>query len=155
MRMASTSYSAWLATTAPPYCRAQRRRCAGASRRGRRGSDPLLHRDALRCEVVACRSARRPRGSRPLSISAMCHWQSSPPQGTLLKIAVRITETASSVHIAFAAACPEADLLRSIARSLQPAGPWPLGKCPEQPDPSNLQRLTCKPKTTRKPFGIS
>ncbi len=64
-----------------------------------------------------------PRGSRPLSISAMCHWQSSPPQGTLLKIAARITETASSVHIAFAAACPEADLFPSIARSLQPAGP--------------------------------
>jgi len=41
----------------------------------------------------------------------------------LLKIAARITETASRVRIAFAAACPEADLFRSIARSLQPAGP--------------------------------
>jgi hypothetical protein len=40
----------------------------------------------------------------------------------LLKIAARITETASRVRIAFAAA-PEADLFRSIARSLQPAGP--------------------------------
>ena len=41
----------------------------------------------------------------------------------LLKIAARITETATRVRIAFAAACPEADLVRSIARSLQPAGP--------------------------------
>ena len=41
----------------------------------------------------------------------------------LLKIAARITETASRVRIAFAAACPEADLFRSIAGSLQPAGP--------------------------------
>jgi hypothetical protein len=41
----------------------------------------------------------------------------------LLKIAARITETASRVRIALAAACPEADLFRSIARSLQPAGP--------------------------------
>jgi hypothetical protein len=41
----------------------------------------------------------------------------------LLKIAGRITETASRVRIAFAATCPEADLFRSIARSLQPAGP--------------------------------
>ena len=41
----------------------------------------------------------------------------------LLKIAARIAETASRVRIAFAAACPEADLFRSIAHSLQPAGP--------------------------------
>jgi hypothetical protein len=41
----------------------------------------------------------------------------------LLKIADRITETASRVRIAFAAACPEAGLFRSIAHSLQPAGP--------------------------------
>ena len=41
----------------------------------------------------------------------------------LLKIAARITETTSRVRIAFAAACPEAGLFRSIAHSLQPAGP--------------------------------
>jgi hypothetical protein len=41
----------------------------------------------------------------------------------LLKIAARITETATRVRIAFAAACPEADLFRTIARCLQPAGP--------------------------------
>jgi hypothetical protein len=40
----------------------------------------------------------------------------------LLKIAARITETASRVRIAFAAACPEAALFASLARYLQPAG---------------------------------
>ena len=34
----------------------------------------------------------------------------------LLKIAARITETATRVRIAFAAACPEAALFRGIAR---------------------------------------
>jgi hypothetical protein len=41
----------------------------------------------------------------------------------LLKIAARITETASRVRIAFAAAHPEAALFASLARCLQPAGP--------------------------------
>jgi hypothetical protein len=41
----------------------------------------------------------------------------------LLKIAGRITETATRVRIAFATACPEAELFSGIARSLQPAGP--------------------------------
>ena len=41
----------------------------------------------------------------------------------LLKIAARITETATRVRIAFAAACPEAELFRGVARSLQLAGP--------------------------------
>ena len=41
----------------------------------------------------------------------------------LLKIAGRITETVTRVRIAFAAACPEPALFRSIAISLQPAGP--------------------------------
>jgi len=44
-------------------------------------------------------------------------------RGRLLKIAARVTETASRVRIAFAAACPDADLFRSIAHSLQPAAP--------------------------------
>ena len=41
----------------------------------------------------------------------------------LIKIAARVTETATRVRIAFAAACPEARLFRGIARSLQPTGP--------------------------------
>ena len=39
------------------------------------------------------------------------------------EIAACIAETTSRVRIAFAVACPEADLFRSIARTLQPAGP--------------------------------
>jgi hypothetical protein len=41
----------------------------------------------------------------------------------LIKIAARITETATRVRIAFAAACPEAALFRGIALGFQPAGP--------------------------------
>ena len=41
----------------------------------------------------------------------------------LIKIAARITETASRVRIAFAAAHPEAALFASLARCLHPAGP--------------------------------
>jgi Transposase DDE domain group 1 len=40
-----------------------------------------------------------------------------------LKIAGRISETATRVSIAFAAACPQAALFRHIALSLQSAGP--------------------------------
>ena len=41
----------------------------------------------------------------------------------LIKIAARVTETATRVRIAFASACPEAALFRAIATSVQPAGP--------------------------------
>ncbi len=41
----------------------------------------------------------------------------------LIKVAARITETATRVRIALAAACPEAALFRGIALSFQPAGP--------------------------------
>ena len=41
----------------------------------------------------------------------------------LLTIAGRITEAATRVRIAFAVACPEAALFRSIALSFQPARP--------------------------------
>ena len=41
----------------------------------------------------------------------------------LIKIAARVTETATRVRIAFALACPEAALFRAIARTLQPSGP--------------------------------
>ena len=41
----------------------------------------------------------------------------------LLKIGGRVIETASRVRIAFAAACPEAALIRHIATALMPAGP--------------------------------
>ena len=41
----------------------------------------------------------------------------------LLKVAARITETATRVRIALASACPYAALIRAIARNLQPAAP--------------------------------
>ncbi|HZA85582.1 MAG TPA: IS1380 family transposase [Acidimicrobiales bacterium] len=41
----------------------------------------------------------------------------------LLKLGARVIETVSRVRLAFAAACPEADLFRRIAITLQPAGP--------------------------------
>ena len=41
----------------------------------------------------------------------------------LLKLGVRVVETVSRVRLAFAAACPEADLFRRIAIALQPVGP--------------------------------
>ena len=41
----------------------------------------------------------------------------------LLKIAARVIETTSRVRIAFAAACPEADLFRSMPAALWPAAP--------------------------------
>jgi DDE family transposase len=41
----------------------------------------------------------------------------------LIKIGARITETVSRVRIAFAAACPEADLFAALVRSFLPAGP--------------------------------
>jgi hypothetical protein len=44
-------------------------------------------------------------------------------QMRLVKIAARITETATRVRIAFAAACPEADLFSGLVRSFFPAGP--------------------------------
>jgi hypothetical protein len=41
----------------------------------------------------------------------------------LLQIAARVTETAGRVRLAFAAACPEADLFRGLANALIPQGP--------------------------------
>ena len=41
----------------------------------------------------------------------------------LLKIAARVIETAGRVRLAFAAACPEADLFRSLANAMMPRGP--------------------------------
>ena len=41
----------------------------------------------------------------------------------LIKIAARVIETASRVRLAFAAACPEADLFCGLPRALTPLGP--------------------------------
>jgi len=41
----------------------------------------------------------------------------------LVKIAARIIETASKVRVAFAAACPNAELFAGLVRSFLPAEP--------------------------------
>jgi hypothetical protein len=41
----------------------------------------------------------------------------------LLKLGARVIETIARIRLAFAAACPEANLFRQIAITLQPAGP--------------------------------
>src|ERR1700676_5496656 len=41
----------------------------------------------------------------------------------LLKMAARVVETTSRIRLAFAAACPEADLFRSLPGALLPLGP--------------------------------
>ena len=41
----------------------------------------------------------------------------------LLKVAARVIETASRIRIAFASACPDASIFRSIALTLRAAGP--------------------------------
>jgi hypothetical protein len=39
----------------------------------------------------------------------------------LIKVAARVIETASRVRIAFASACPDAEIFQHIARTLKPA----------------------------------
>jgi hypothetical protein len=41
----------------------------------------------------------------------------------LLKLGARVIEMASRVRIAFAAACPDATLIRHVAAALMPTGP--------------------------------
>jgi hypothetical protein len=41
----------------------------------------------------------------------------------LLKIAARVVETATRIRLAFAAACPEADLIHGLPGALLPLGP--------------------------------
>lgn len=41
----------------------------------------------------------------------------------LLKIGARVVETASSIRLALASACSQAELFRCLAGALQPAGP--------------------------------
>jgi hypothetical protein len=65
------------------------------------------------------------------SSNSLCitHWenyrsQTLPTDSTdEPKIAARVTETAGRVRLAFAAACPEADLFRGLANALIPQGP--------------------------------
>ena len=98
-----------------------------------------LHKGQLASDRTSCRSALANQGRLLLRTAA--YWlmltvrdaiPKPQPLATaefttlrlrLFKVAGRITETATRVRIAFAAACPEADLFRGVARSLLLAGP--------------------------------
>jgi hypothetical protein len=56
------------------------------------------------------------------------HTRSPPPEFAtirlrLLKLGARVIETASRVRLVFAAACPDATLIRHVAAALMPTGP--------------------------------
>jgi len=98
-----------------------------------------LHKSQLASDRTSCRSARA--NQVRLVLHTAAYWlmltvrdaiAKPHPLATaefttlrmrLLKIAARITETATRVRIAFAAACPVAALIRRIAIGFQPAGP--------------------------------
>jgi hypothetical protein len=71
----------------------------------------------------------------------------------LLKLGARVVETAFRVRLAFAAACPDATLIRYIAAALMPAGPVndgaaiaPLTKPARKPPaPTQRQKPAAKP----------
>jgi hypothetical protein len=101
------------------------------------GRKSHLHKSQLSSDRTSCRSALA--NQVRLVLHTAAYWlmlrdaipkpqplaraEFATVRARLLKVAARITETASRVRIAFAAACSEADLFRSIVHSLQPAGP--------------------------------
>ena len=98
-----------------------------------------LHKAQLASDRTSCRSARA--NQVRLVLHTAAYWlmltvrdaipmpqplaaaEFATLRSRLLKVAGRITETATRVRIMFANACPEAELFRGIARSLQLAGP--------------------------------
>ena len=98
-----------------------------------------LHKTELASDRTSCRSPRA--NQVRLVLHTAAYWvlltvrdaipspqplaiaQFKTLQMRLIKIAARITEIATRVRIAFAAACPEADLFSGLVRSFLPAGP--------------------------------
>jgi hypothetical protein len=66
----------------------------------------------------------------------------------LLKIAARVVETATRVRLAFAAACPEADLFRGLANALMHVDPDPPGMSPAHP--KGLLQRVCKVRVRKR-----
>ena len=64
----------------------------------------------------------------------------------LLKIAARVTETATRVRIAFAAACPEAISSAASRSASSPPGRDPRGLAPNPPGPATPTPITSDPK---------
>jgi hypothetical protein len=69
----------------------------------------------------------------------------------LLKLGARVIETASRVRLAFAAACPDATLIRNIAAALMPMGAVNDGATVAPVTrPANLQRLPQRDQSQRR-----
>jgi hypothetical protein len=98
-----------------------------------------LHKSQLKSDRTSCRSANA--NQMRLILHTAAYWlmwtlrEAMPPKSPLrtaefatirlrlLKVAARVTETASRIRIAFASACPDASIFRSIALTLRAAGP--------------------------------
>lgn len=96
-----------------------------------------LHKTQLASDRTSCRSANA--NQMRLILHTAAYWllwrvqQAMPKTAALaraefttlrlrlLKVAARVVETASRIRIAFASACPDADLLRAIVLALKPA----------------------------------
>jgi Transposase DDE domain group 1 len=96
-----------------------------------------LHKTQLKSDRTSCRSANA--NQMRLILHTAAYWlmwklrQTAPATAALrtaefatlrlrlIKVAARVVETASRIRIAFASACPDADIFRHIARALKPA----------------------------------
>lgn len=96
-----------------------------------------LHKTQLKSDRTSCRSANA--NQMRLILHTAAYWlmwklrQTVPATAALrnaefatirirlIKIAARVVETASRIRIAFASACPDADIILHIARALKPA----------------------------------
>ena len=96
-----------------------------------------LHKSQLASDRTSCRSANA--NQMRLILHTAAYWlmwklrQATPATAALksaefttlrfrlIKVAARVVETASRIRIAFASACPDADIFRHIARALKPA----------------------------------
>jgi hypothetical protein len=98
-----------------------------------------LHKSQLKSDRTSCRSANA--NQMRLVLHTAAYWlvwavrRALPPsvalrtaefatiRARLLKVAARVIETASRIRIAFASACPDAELFRSVAVGLRTASP--------------------------------
>jgi len=96
-----------------------------------------LHKSQLSSDRTSCRSANA--NQMRLILHTAAYWlmwrvqQAIPKKAALaiaefatmrvrlLKIAARVIETSTRIRVAFASACPDADLFRTIANALKPA----------------------------------
>lgn len=58
----------------------------------------------------------------------------------LLKVVARAKESATRIRIAFASACPDANLFRAMVRALKQAPTYPVRRCRRNPEPNPSTR---------------